>query len=35
VQGDVPSALASLERAQALAEPEGYIRIFVDEGQPM
>jgi LuxR family maltose regulon positive regulatory protein len=24
-----------LERAISLAEPEGYVRIFVDEGQPM
>jgi LuxR family maltose regulon positive regulatory protein len=34
-QGDVPAALVSLERALALAEPEGYVRVFVDEGQPM
>ena len=34
-QGDVPAALASLRRALALAEPEGYVRIFVDEGPPM
>ena len=31
-QGDIPSALVSLERALSLAEPEGYVRIFVDEG---
>jgi LuxR family transcriptional regulator, maltose regulon positive regulatory protein len=24
-----------LERALSLAEPEGYVRIFVDEGEPM
>jgi LuxR family maltose regulon positive regulatory protein len=30
--GDVPAALASLERALALAEPEGYVRLFLDEG---
>ena len=28
--GDIPAALVPLERALALAEPEGYIRIFVD-----
>jgi LuxR family maltose regulon positive regulatory protein len=28
-------ALAVLERALALAEPEGYLRIFVDEGEEM
>jgi len=32
--GDPTTALASLERAIALAEPEGYVRIFVDEGKP-
>ena len=34
-QGDAPAALASLQRALTLAEPEGYVRIFVDEGPPM
>jgi len=34
-QGDTPQALVPLERALALAEPEGYFRIFVDEGPPM
>jgi LuxR family maltose regulon positive regulatory protein len=34
-QGDIPLALVSLERALTLAEPEGYVRIFVDEGPPM
>jgi len=34
-QGDILLALAPLERALALAEPEGYVRIFVDEGLPM
>jgi LuxR family maltose regulon positive regulatory protein len=34
-QGDIPPALVSLERALKLAEPEGYVRIFVDEGPPM
>ncbi len=35
VQGDLLQALASLERALFLAQPEGYIRLFVDEGEPM
>jgi LuxR family maltose regulon positive regulatory protein len=30
-----PQALAALEHALALAEPECYLRIFVDEGEPM
>ena len=34
-RGDIPAALALLERAVALAEPEGYVRIFVDEGEAM
>jgi LuxR family maltose regulon positive regulatory protein len=34
-QGKIPPALISLERALRLAEPEGYLRIFVDEGPPM
>ena len=34
-QGNIPTALAPLERALTLAEPEGYRRIFVDEGPPM
>jgi len=34
-QGNRPQALAALERALVLAEPEGYVRIFVDEGEPM
>jgi LuxR family maltose regulon positive regulatory protein len=31
-QGDLTGALTALESALALAEPEGYLRIFVDEG---
>jgi ATP/maltotriose-dependent transcriptional regulator MalT len=34
-QGNYPPALVSLERALTLAEPEGYVRIFVDEGEAM
>ena len=34
-RGDVPAALAALRRALAAAEPEGYVRLFVDEGPPM
>jgi len=34
-QGDGTDALATLEQALSLAESEGYIRIFVDEGAPM
>ncbi len=35
VLGDIPAALMPLERALTLAEPEGYIRTFVDEGKPI
>jgi LuxR family maltose regulon positive regulatory protein len=34
-RGSGSHALAPLERALALAEPEDYIRTFVDEGDPM
>ena len=34
-QGDQRRALVSLERALTLAEPEGYVRAFVDEGETM
>jgi len=33
--GDLPAALQALNRALTLAEPEGYVRIFVDEGPDM
>jgi LuxR family maltose regulon positive regulatory protein len=32
--GDATAAMASLQRALTLAEPEGFIRIFVEEGPP-
>jgi LuxR family maltose regulon positive regulatory protein len=35
VGGDTTQAMATLEQALTLAEPEGFIRIFVDEGPPM
>lgn len=35
LEGDVPAALATLERALTTAEPEGYVRMFADEGSPM
>ena len=34
-RGDIPFGLVPLERALTLAEPEGYVRIFVDEGDPI
>ncbi len=34
-QGKGTEALTVLQRALTLAEPEGYIRLFVDEGAPM
>ncbi len=34
-QGDVSAALIVVQQALKLAEPEGYVRIFVDEGLPM
>ncbi|HET8852767.1 MAG TPA: LuxR C-terminal-related transcriptional regulator, partial [Ktedonobacteraceae bacterium] len=34
-QGNKTQAMASLERALRLGEPEGYIRLFVDEGEPL
>ncbi len=33
--GEMSSALASLERALGLAEPEAYVRVFLDEGAPL
>ncbi len=34
-QGNLPAALKPLQKALRLAEPEGYVRMFVDEGPPM
>jgi len=34
-QGNLPAALMSMQNALALAEPEGYVRIFLDEGPSM
>jgi LuxR family maltose regulon positive regulatory protein len=34
-QGEPDRALDVLERALTLAEPEGFIRLFMDEGRPM
>jgi LuxR family maltose regulon positive regulatory protein len=33
--GDRAGAVQRLEHALALAEPEGYVRVFVDEGAPL
>mgnify|MGYP000427406534 CR=1 FL=1 len=34
-QGNKSQAFAALERALTLTEPECYIRVYVDEGEPM
>jgi LuxR family maltose regulon positive regulatory protein len=34
-KGGTSQAMTTLERVLALAEPEGYTRVFVDEGPPM
>jgi LuxR family maltose regulon positive regulatory protein len=34
-RGDSSAALAALRRALTLAEPEGYVRVFLDNGPPM
>lgn len=33
--GDLPQALDCFDRALTLAEPQGYVRQFVDEGRPL
>jgi LuxR family transcriptional regulator, maltose regulon positive regulatory protein len=35
LKGDIPIAFAALERALELAEPEGYVRMFLNEGVAM
>ena len=34
-QGETEAALAALGRSLSLAEPEGYVRTFVDKGRPL
>jgi len=34
-RGEMAKALPILQRALTLAEPEGYVRLFIEEGQPM
>ena len=34
-QGSLDRAMAALEHAISVAEPEGYVRVFADEGAPM
>jgi LuxR family maltose regulon positive regulatory protein len=33
--GDVDGAIATIERALGLAEPQGYVRLFLDEGESL
>jgi LuxR family maltose regulon positive regulatory protein len=33
--GDAPGAFAALDAAVAIAQPEGYVRVFLDEGPAM
>ncbi len=35
LQNDIPAALKPLQQALTLAEPEGYVRMFLDEGPNM
>jgi LuxR family maltose regulon positive regulatory protein len=35
VQGDTTHALIALEKALTMGEPEGYVRVFVEQGAPM
>src|SRR5205085_2172943 len=34
-QGETARAVVTLEKALVQAEPEGYVRLFVDEGAPL
>jgi LuxR family maltose regulon positive regulatory protein len=34
-QGEIEQALQALEQALSIGQPDGFIRIFVDEGEPM
>jgi LuxR family maltose regulon positive regulatory protein len=34
-QRELPAALGALDRAVTLAQPEGFVRLFADEGPPM
>jgi len=34
-RGETADALTALQRALRLAEPEGYVRVFIDAGQPL
>ncbi|WP_345715776.1 LuxR C-terminal-related transcriptional regulator [Angustibacter luteus] len=34
-RADAVAAVAAVDRALAVAQPEGYVRVFVDEGPPM
>lgn len=33
--GNIDKAMAPIKRALTMAEPEGYVRVFIDEGEPM
>jgi LuxR family maltose regulon positive regulatory protein len=33
--GDSPAAVGCVDRVVTLAEPEGYVRVFADQGRPM
>ena len=34
-EGDGKKAYLALEQALLLAQPEGYLRVFLDEGEPI